>query len=173
ADTQDLDLAVKLDVGAVGVEGINKLAEGFESTSRFDAGDIRTAMLPLLEQGIKDTRLLDDMATAATDIAARRKGGIAEVQGALDAFQKIALKGEVDNRALRSLAIGEADFFKDLGGLLGVTSKQAEELTKAGKVKSQTLLSVALHQIAEREGGALGRATIDAGNTLNGMWARF
>lgn len=173
AKTQDLNLAVKLDVGEAGVGGIDKLTEGFEKTSRFGANDIKAAMLPLLEQGVTDTKTLDDLATAATDIAARRNGGMSEVQGALEAFQKIALKGEVDQRALRSLAIGEADFFKDLGGLLGVSSKQAEELTKAGKVKSKTLLSVALNQIAEREGGSLGQATMAAGDNLTGMWMRF
>jgi hypothetical protein len=52
AKTQDLNLAVKLDVGEKGVAGIEKLTEGFESTSRFDANDIKAAMLPLLEQGV-------------------------------------------------------------------------------------------------------------------------
>lgn len=173
ADTQDLDLAVRLDVGAEGAGNVSKLASGFESTSRFDASDMKKAMLPLLEQGISDTQLLDDMATAATDIAARRNGGMSEVQGALDAFGKIALKGEVDVRSLRSLAIGEADYFKDLGSLLGVSAKSAEQLSKEGKINSETLISVALNQIAKREGGALGKATMEAGDNLNGMWAKF
>ena len=174
-NAEDLNLAVKLDVGVEGAEAVEKLTNSFKRTSRFDDDAIKKSLLPLLEQNgaLAGTQLLDDVATAATDLAARRNQGVEGVQAALQAFQRISLKGEVDPRVLRELAISEVDFFKDLGGLLGVSAKEAEALSKAGKVKTQTLLSVALNQIAQREGGALGKATLEASATLGASIERL
>jgi len=172
AEAQDLNLAVQLDVGERGAGAVQQLADSFANT-RFDDDEIRRSLLPLLEQGVTDTALLDDLATAAADVAARRGQGAEGLRSALGAFQRIALKGEVDGRALRELAIGEAAFFQDLGQLLGVSTKRAEELSKAGKVKSETLLSVALNQVAQREGGTLGTASLAAGRTLGATLERL
>lgn len=173
ASAQDLNLAIGLDVGNETFNKIEALGDSFERTSRFSGEQIKTAMLPLLEAGMSDTQQLDDLATAATDIAARRKQGIEGVNGALEAFQKIQLKGEVDKRALRALAINEQSYFTDLGGLLGVSAASAEKLTKEHKVKNATLLSVALNQVAQREGGELGTATKEAAATLGGTLERL
>ena len=86
------NLAVKLDVGEEGAAGIDKLAKSFKNT-RFDDDQIKESLLPLLEQGVSDPKVLDDLTTAATDIAARRKQGIEGVQSALGAFQKIRAEG--------------------------------------------------------------------------------
>jgi len=172
-ETQDLDLAMELNLGKSGAAAVDELAQGFEKTTRFDKDAIKNAILPLTEQGIKDTKLLDDLATASVDIATRRKQGIDGVNTALESFGKIALKGEVDERALRQLAIGKADYFGDLAKLLHVSVKQAEELTKKGKVAKETLLSVALHQVAARQGGALGIASLAGGSTLGASLQRL
>lgn len=172
-DTQDLRLALELNLGKQGAAAIDELAESFSRTTRFDDDAIKSALLPLTEQGIKDVKLLDDLTTASVDIATRRKQGIEGVNESLDAFSKIALKGEVDARALRTLAIGKADYFKDLAGLLKVSVKRAEELTAKGKVAKQTLLSVALNQVAQRQGGALGIAALAGGDTMGATLQRL
>jgi hypothetical protein len=173
AEAQDLNLAVRLDVGEKGAADVQALADSFASNTRLDDDFVKESLLPLLEQGVGDTKLLDDLVTASSDVAARRKSGQAGAQAALGAFQRIALKGEVDSRALRELAVGEAAFFEDLGSLLGVSSERAQKLAKAGKVKSETLLSVALNQVAQREGGALGIASLESGKTLGATLDRL
>lgn len=172
--TEDLNLALKLDVGVEGAEEIERLTQSFEGTSRFSGEQIKGALLPLLEEGgHKDEKTLDDIATAATDVAARRKTGVAGVASALEAFKNLELQPGRARGALKELAIKQADYYKDLGALTGLSAKEAEKQMKEGKFKSETLLSVALHQIAEREGGALGKATLEAGNTLGATLERI
>ena len=80
-ESQDLDLAINLDVGKEGSEKVNKLVEGFAMTSRFSGEQIKKSLLPLIEQGgLGDEKQLNDIATAATDIAARRNSGIGGAQ---------------------------------------------------------------------------------------------
>jgi hypothetical protein len=174
ADAQDLDLAISLDLEGTGVseDAIRELGESFES-SRVGGKKIKEMLLPLLEQGSTDPEQLDDLATAASDIAARRKSGAAGAQAALGAFQQIGLRRQVNNRILRELAINENDFYKDLGGLLGVTAEQAKHQAEKGKLQSKTLLSVALNQIAQREGGAIGAATNASAKTVGGLLERL
>lgn len=174
ADTQDLNLAIKLDVGEEGSKKVEELGEEFRQYSRFSAAKIKNALLPLLEQGsIKDDKQLEDLTTAATDVAARRKQGIEGVQGALASFQQIALRRDVNPRILKELAINAQDYFKDLGDLYHITAKQAEKRAKEGKFASETLLSVALNQIQSREGGKLGNATDAASKTLGATLERL
>ncbi len=173
AATEDLNLAVKLDVGEEGEKQVDELTESFKGT-RFDPEAVKSALLPVLEEsGNKNAALWDDLATAATDVATRRNTGIAGAKQALVALNDIELNPQRLRGSLKELGIKQAEFYKDLGGLLGISEKQAEEQTKAGKVKSQTLLSVALNQIAEREGGALGNATNEGSKTLGASIERL
>lgn len=173
ADAEDLNLAVKLDVGEADAEGVDKLAESFKS-SRFSPKVIKEALLPILEEsGSAHKDQWDDLATAATDVATRRKTGVAGAKEALQALNEIELNPQRLRGSLKSLGIKQLEFYKDLGGLLGISAQQAEAQTKAGKVKSQTLLSVALNQIAQREGGALGNATNEGSKTLGASIERL
>jgi hypothetical protein len=71
AQTQDLNLALKLTVGDDNVNGVKELIDSFGDT-RFDDDRIKKAVLPLLEVGGgKDKGLLKDIITAGMDIAAR------------------------------------------------------------------------------------------------------
>jgi hypothetical protein len=175
ANTQDLDLAVELNLGKEGAGQFDKLVESFESTSRFDASDLKKAALPLLEQGLTDMRQLDDLMTVSTDLAARRNQGIEGVASSLESFGKIALRGEVNWKMLGDLKVSQADFLKNLSDLR--KKHESPETLKAlmdhGGIASKTLLSVALDEIQKREGGSIGPATMRAGDNLNGMWARF
>lgn len=166
AAAEDLNLAVKLDVGDKAGEKVDQLAESFAST-RFNAKSIKEALLPILEEsGTKNESLWDDLATAATDVATRRNTGIAGAKQALVALNDIELNPQRLRGSLKELGIKQLDFYQDLGNLLGISAKAAEDQTKAGRVKAQTLLSVALNQIAQREGGALGNATNQGAKTL-------
>jgi hypothetical protein len=170
---QDLNLAVELDVGKEGAELVDKLAASFAGT-RFDDKDIKKALLPLLEEsGMRQSSQWDDLVTAATDVATRRNSGAQGAASALMALRDIELQPQKIRGALKELAIKQVDFYADLGNLLGISAKEAEAQTKAGKVQSETLLSVALNQIAQREGGALGEATNKGSATLGATLTRL
>lgn len=172
AEFQDLQLAMKLDLGEAGAARLQGIADSF-GASRFDDDLINKALLPFAQMGIKDEVLLDRIATAAGDLSARLNTGNAGFLEYTDAFKKLALKGEVDAKSLKALQIGEADYYKNLGGFLKVSAKQAEELAKKGKIDSQVLIATALDEVAKRQGGALGGGTNAAGKTLGGTLARL
>lgn len=173
ADAQDLSVAIKLDVGEEGEKKVDELAESF-SNSRFSPKQIKEALLPILEEsGNAHQDQWDDLTTAATDVAARRKTGVAGAKSALQALNEIELNPQRLRGSLKELGIKQLEFYADLGGLLGTSAKSAEAQVKAGKVKAQTLLSVALNQIAQREGGALGNATNESNKTLGASLDRL
>jgi len=173
ADAQDLNLAIKLDVGEEGLEKVDKLAESFGDT-RFSPKAIKEALLPLLEEsGDEHSEQWDDLVTAATDVATRRKTGVAGAKSALEALRGIEIQPQRIRGALKELGIKQKDFYSDLGDLLGISATSAEKQVKAGQIKAKTLLSVALHQIAQREGGALGEATNQGSKTLGATLDRL
>lgn len=170
---EDLNLAIKLDVGEEGEKKVDDLAESFRGT-RFSAAGLKKALLPILEEsGDEHSDQWDDLVTAATDVATRRNSGAAGAATALEALRSIEIMPQKVRGALKELGIKQKDFYNDLGGLLGISEKAAEDQTKAGKVKAQTLLSVALNEIAQREGGALGIATNEGSKTLGSSIARL
>jgi hypothetical protein len=172
-DAEDLNLAIKLDVGEEGGEKVDELAEAFRG-SRFSPKAIKEALLPILEEsGDEHREQWADLVTAATDVATRRKTGAAGAKGALEALRGIEIQPQRLRGSLKELGIKQKDFFSDLGELLGISAEAAEKQTKAGQVKAQTLLSVALHQIAAREGGALGNATNEGMHTLGAQLERL
>ena len=173
AGAEDLNLAIRLDVGEENEKGVDELAESFRS-SRFSPKAIKEALLPILEEsGAAHKDQWEDLTTAATDVATRRNSGVAGAKAALEALNEIELNPQRLRGSLKSLGIKQLEFYQDLGSLLGTSEKQAEALTKAGRVKSQTLLSVALNQIAQREGGALGNATNEGSKTLGASLERL
>jgi hypothetical protein len=170
---EDLNLAVKLDVGEEGAEKVEKLADSFRG-SRFSAKGIKEALLPILEEsGNTHAESWNDLVTAATDVATRRNTGVAGAKAALEALNDIELNPQRLRGSLKQLGIKQKDFYEDLGSLLSISAKTAEAQTKAGKVQAETLLSVAENQIAKREGGALGEATNEGSKTLGATLERL
>ena len=170
---EDLNLAIKLDVGEEGLEKVESLAESFKGTA-FGPSEIKKYLLPILEEsGDEHSAQWDDLVTAATDVATRKNTGAAGAQAALQALRGIEIQPQKIRGALKELGIKQVDFYDDLGSLLGISAKTAEKQTKAGKIKAETLLSVALNQIAEREGGQLGTATNEGSKTLGASIARL
>lgn len=175
-ETQDLGVAIKIDVGEEGSQAVDKIAKSFKGT-RFAESQIKEDLLPLLDvakrQGINDPELIAALTTGATDLAARGRSGNAGVQSAIGAFKDITLQPQRLRGALKELKITQVDFFKDLGTTLGVSAAEAEKQTKAGKVHAKQLLGVALGEIAKNEGGELGRDTGAAAGTLGTTLARL
>ena len=173
AKTEDLNLAIELNVGPAKAKEIEELADSFERTTRFDASDIKKAVLPLLKQGISDTSLLDDIATIGTDIAARTGGGIGEVQHTIDSFASIFQKGRLKPAGLEAFGIQANDYFGALGKSLGVSTEAAAKLAKAGKVSQDKLARLAINMVAARQGGAIGDPSLRSAETLGGTLQRL
>jgi tape measure domain-containing protein len=171
--TQDINLAIRLNVGDDKAGAINELAESFEKTTRFDAGDIKKALLPLLKQGVSDTETLDAVATIATDLAARNAGGIEDVQQSISAFAGIFQRGRLKPAQLAQFGIQASDYFEQLGKSLGVSKDAAEKMAKQGKVTQDKLAEVAINMVAARQGGAIGGPTLDSAKTLGATLQRL
>jgi hypothetical protein len=175
AKTEDLNFALKADLGEELAEKIDKLGESFQRTTRFSASQVKSALLPLAEQGIKDVALLDTLATASADLAGRRNTGYAGFQAYLGALSDITLKGGAKIKGqLKELGIKPTEYYESLGSLLNTSSKQAEALAKSGKVANETLLSTAVHLVAVREGGkGIGENAMGSAATLGGLLDRL
>ncbi len=145
AKTEDLNLAIELNVGKKGAANVEELAESFERTTRFDASDIKRSLLPLLKQGVSDTDTLDTVATIATDLAARNGGGIADVQQTISAFAGIFQKGRIKPQGLAEFGIQAQDKLAD----------------------------IAINMIAARQGGAIGGPSLRASETLGATLQRL
>lgn len=173
AGAEDLNLAIKLDVGDEGAKQVDELAESFKN-SRFSPKMIKESLLPILEEsGMGHADQWDDLVTASTDVATRLHKGPAYVATALESFKDIELNPQRLRGSLKALGIKQGAFYKDVGEELGISQKAAEAQVKAGKVDSGLLLNRALHQIAEREGGALGNATNEGNKTLGASLDRL
>jgi len=173
AETQDLNVALRLTAGADNLEAVEAIAGKYRDT-RFDDGDVKRMLLPLLDVGVgKDNPgLLQNIATAATDMAARYADP-AKAAEVLDAFKRIHTKREVSSKMLLGVGVNEKDFYQSLGETLGRSAAQAEAAVKAGKVRADQLEAELLYQIAQREGGKLGTATDEAAKTLGTTLARL
>jgi tape measure domain-containing protein len=171
--TQDLDLAVNLNVGDEKQKEVNELAESFERTTRFSAADMKRALLPLLKEGVGDKDTLDTVATIATDLAARNGGGIADVQQSISAFAGIFQRGRLKPAQLAQFGIQANDYFEVLGHTLGVSGEAAAKLAKKGKVAQDQLADVAINMIAKRQGGAIGGPSLKADETMGATLERL
>lgn len=170
---QDLDLAVKLNVGEERAKEIDELAESFERTTRFDAAEMKRALLPLLKQGIGDKDTLDTVATIATDMAARNAGGISDVQQTIESFAGIFQRGRLKPAQLAQFGVQANDYFAALGQSLGVSAEAAAKMSKQGKVAQDKLADVAINLIAARQGGAIGGPSLDSAKTLGATLQRL
>lgn len=172
AQTQDLNLALRLTAGPENVKAVGDLIDSFSDT-RFDDDAIKKAILPLLEVGGgRDRGLLKDIITAGMDVAARTANPAA-FNEVVDLFTRVQTRREVNAKMLMGVGVNEADFWTALGETLGTSAKQAEAQVKAGKVRAETLQAEILGQIAKREGGSLGRATDESVKTLGTTLERF
>lgn len=168
----DLQLAARLNLGDTEgprfLEHIDTLAK----KTRFDDDELIKAVLPLQELGLRD-KALDDALTAAIDVSERRGTGLAGVQEAISAFEKIQITREVSAKSLKPLGINEKDFFAQLGQQEGVSAAAAEALVKAGKVKGDRLIAVAIGAVGAREKGGLGSGAVEGGKTLTATLNRL
>jgi len=173
AKTQDLNLAIRENIGPERAKAVDELAESFQRTTRFSPSDMKRALLPLIKEGVGDKDTLDTVATIATDMAARNAGGIADVQQTISSFAGIFQRGRVKPQQLAQFGIQANDYFAALASSLGVSTQAAAKLAKAGKVSQDKLADIAINLIARRQGGAIGGPSLDAAKTLGASLERL
>ena len=171
AKAEDLDLALKLNVGEKVAGNISGIAGTFGNT-RHDDDTIKEALLPIAEAKIADEKLLSALATSAADIAAMTAGKTSAV-GAGEIFGHIALKRDVNDKMLKDLALNADDFFVNLGKQLGKTAKDAKKLAGEGKITGDVLLRTVVDELAKKQGGTIGGAGLAAGKTMGASLQRL
>jgi hypothetical protein len=172
ADTQDLNLAINLKVGEEGGKQIEQLAAQFSGT-RFSSETIKRAVLPLLDIGLNnDKGLLGDLTTIAADLETRSAGRM-KLAETLEAFQHLALRGQISPKMLTGIGIGAKEYFSALAGALHTDIDSATALAKKGKVDTELALQTLVSVVGKREGGEIGSAALAGGRTLGGMIARL
>lgn len=165
--TQDLNLAVRLNVGPEAAEEINKIADGLSSVTRFDDDLFKRGFLDLERAGVKDAAFLEKLGAGAADVAALTAGGPEAVTEALNTFANIATKRQVNAKMLKEFRLNEGDVVKNLADLLRTSPKNAKKQMESGKLSAQTLLSVVLDELGKPRGG-VGGAGLEARNTIGG-----
>lgn len=171
ADAQDMSLALKLSFGEQ-APAIERLADSFSNT-RFGSSQMKSVFLTLQESGIKDTKQLDDIATAATDLAAKKGTKFEGVQKYSDALARVGLKEQVTGKLLLQLGLTETAYYKSLAETLGVSVAEAKRRnSKKGGVASETALGELTHLIGEEVGG-LGKGGLAGGKTLGATLDRL
>jgi len=171
ASEQDLSLAERLTGGESGASMIREIADSFQNT-RFDDGTVRRALLPLFRAGIRDRGMLDAIATASADIEALTAGDV-KLSDAAAALGKIAIKRDLGERQLEALGLNAQDTFAALGAGLGMTADQAKKRAGAGQIAGEDLLGAVLGELARKQGGSIGTASLEAGKTLGASFQRL
>jgi hypothetical protein len=172
-EAQDLNLAIKLKVGEGGAEQVEGLAGIFDGLTRFDDDVIKKGVLPLLDIGLNnDSGLLTDLATVAADLETR-SAGRQKLGDTLQGFEQLARKGEVSPRLLTPLGIGTKEYYETLAASLKTDVETAKKRATAGKVDQERLLQALVQTVANREGGAIGGAALEGGQTLGASLQRL
>ena len=169
---QDLDLALNLKVGEQGTAQVEELAQQFKGT-RFTPDMVKRGILPLLDIGLNnDKGLIGDLATVAADLETRTAGR-QKFAETLEGFQHLALRGQISPKMLVPLGIGADEYFTALAGALHTDVETAKARAKKGLVEKDLALSTLVSVIGQREGGTIGAAALEGGETLGGTLERL
>jgi hypothetical protein len=173
AEEGDINLALRLTAGDAKAKEIQKLADTFAERTRFDDTIVKRSLLPFLDVGISDNKLLGDLAAAAADSSTRLGTGVQGFQEAMDVLGRIARKEAVSEKTLEPLGIAHPKFLAELAKQKGTDVESIKKLLEAGKVDRDTLFNVILDMIQKREGGSLGTNAIAGAGTLGGSLQRL
>ncbi len=167
AKRQSLELGAKLSLGKQGGKDFLGDVGRFDSRTGFDDDVIAKMLLPLRRAGL-DQKASRSAFAAASDIAAGEGNGGDEgrVEGILELFKKIKLKGGVTEKILVSLGVETKDFYSDLSKQLGIGTEAAKKQAEGGKIDPQRLLNTIYSGIEKRQGGELGTGAESYSNTL-------
>lgn len=171
---EDINLALKLNVGEEGAKQLEALSKEFAKFTRFSSEQVKQAWLPLTQAGMKEPQLLEDLTLAAGDVAARL-GQESAFGDTLHMFRAIKLKDQLPRQAFTNLGLSYEEFYKDLGAQLNLSADAAAEYAKSHRTDAMAmrLINTAYNLIARRGGAAAGTDALQAGTTLGGEIARL
>lgn len=172
AATERINVAAKLSLGAGGARELDDVASIFAPT-RFGGDRVRGGLMPFMRAGLKDKRLLQNIATAAADVEELSAGRV-EFERALEQLGKVAVKRTVTDDALEAFGVNVNDYFGDLAKRAGVTAKRAREMAQEGKIQGDLVINTLLDAVAKQNPtGILGGASLAGGQTLGASLQRF
>lgn len=172
---ENLKLGYSLSLGEKGGAESRKDIERFAKMTGFDDDEIAKLILPMRRAGF-DQKASRTAFAGAVDIAAGMgKGGdLGLIQGILDTFQHIKLKGGVSEKLLPSIGVDAPAFYKSLAKSQGVSTEAAKKMATEGKIDPQTLLNTIYDQIEKRQGGKqLGSGGVAYGNTVEAKYHKL
>lgn len=171
---ENLKLGYKLSLR--GAEGQDSMEDAgrFSKLTGYDDDVINGMLLPLRRAGF-DRKGARSAFAAASDVAAGngRGGDQGFVQGMLESFTHIKLKGGVQERLLPGMGVDVKLFYADLARTLKTTTDAAKKLAEEGKVNPQLLLNTIYKGIEQRQGGALGTGGIAYGSTMQARLSKL
>lgn len=152
--------------GGAALEDIGR----FAGRTGFDDDTIAQLILPLRRAGLEQKAARQAFATAADIAAGEGQGGnLGRIQGLMDAFTTIRLKGGITKKMLPGLGVDAREFFKELAKRLGVSEKEAEKRAEEGTAGPQRLLNIITEQVNKRQGGEAGAGSEAYGKTFEGL----
>lgn len=139
-------------------EWLDRLAKQLPGTDDDMKGLART----LLSVGVAEKDLRATM-VGASDLAVITGQNPQEIA---QAFGEVMRRGEINERILRSLKMTEKDALAPLAAALHISTEAVKERMAAGQIKGADSLRSLLQALANRTGGELGGASVEAGSTL-------
>jgi hypothetical protein len=170
---QTLRLGERLSLGGKGGKEYAEDVGRFSKLTGFDDDLIRQMLLPARRAGMSQQSVRTAFA-AASDVAAGegRGGDAARVQGLLETFTKIQLKGGVTERMLPELGVAVKPFFADIAKQLKISPEEAKKRAEEGKINPQLLLNTIYKGIEAKQGGKLGTGAIEYSKTFESNLAK-
>jgi hypothetical protein len=168
-------LGERLSLGGAGGKDFEDDVNRFAGRTGWDDGVIRAMMLPLRRSGFDQQGSRSAFAGAADIAAGLGKGGdAATVQGILDTFQTIKLKGGIGEKQLVGMGVSPKDVYADIAKQLGISTDAAAEKVSSGKIDDpQRIINAILSGVEKAQGGELGTGAIEYSKTFEAKWRKI
>lgn len=146
----------------------------FAGLTGFGRGAIRSMLLPLRRAGFSQQGARSAFAAAGDVAAGEGQGGNqGRVQEVLGAFERIRLKGGIQEKLLPSIGVDVKEFYATLAKAKNISAEQAKKLAAEGKLDPKLLLNAIYQGIERKQGGALGTGVIAYGKTFEARLEKF
>lgn len=170
---QTLRIGERLSLGRAGGKEFRQDADRFSKLTGMDDDAIRAILLPLRRAGVNQQGARTAFAAASDVAAGEGRGGDAGRIGELvQAFTRIKLRGEVEDRFLSQIGVEQKGIYAELAKTLHISADAAKKRAAAGKIDPQVVLNAIYHGIEKQQGGKLGTGSIEVSKSFEARLAR-
>lgn len=165
AKTERTNKSFELLFGVKGGDEVLEFLEKIAGSTEFTDDRLKGAAQTLATVGFKG-KDLSRAISASLDLAALNPNKEEGLSSALFGLEQAKRTGQVSNRTLRPLGLGEDDFLKQLSVRTGEDVKTLKKKMSEGKVAASDSIEALYTLIAQKTGKKLGGAGEDMGKTL-------